>query len=393
MKSEKKKQGGTQWIFVISYMLIGAGCGLLIMNYLEHIKAAGVPVSGRIVRLIVLFLCMYGALLVQIIIHEAGHLVFGLATGYCFNSFRIMNFMWMKDNGAIRFKRMSLAGTGGQCLMDPPDLKDGKMPVMLYNFGGAAMNVIASLVFGGIALLCPSWSFGWIILMFLVIIGFADALMNGIPLGSGTVNNDGTNALDLSRSPEAMRAFWIQLKANEMISKGVRTKDMPEEWFQMPSDEAMKNGIIAILGVLRCSRLMDEKRFEEADELMSRLLSQENGVVGLHRSLLTCDRAFVELIGQNRRDILDGMLTKEQKKMMKAMKQYPSVLRTEYAYALLCEKDPAKAEEIMKQFEKTAETYPYPCEIQGERELMGLAAVQLRAISSEDQPRTGVLDG
>ncbi len=359
---------------MISYMLIGAGCGVLIMNYLEHINAAGVPAPGRIVRLILLFLCIYGAMLAQIIIHEAGHMVFGLASGYRFNSFRILNLMWMKDNGSIRFRRLSIAGIGGQCLMDPPDMKDGKIPVMLYNFGGAAINVIASLFFCVIAVLCRAWSFGWVVLLFLVVFGAADALMNGIPLKAGAVNNDGTNALDLSRSPESMRAFWIQLKANEMISKGVRTRDMPEEWFQMPSDEAMKNGIVAIIGVLRCSRLMDEKRFEEADELMSRLLSQENGIVGLHRSLLTCDRIFMELIGQNRRDVLDAMLTEDQKKMMKAMKQYPSVQRTEYAYALLCEKDPAKAEEVRKQFEKTARTYPYPCEIQGERELMELAA-------------------
>ncbi len=359
---------------ILCYMLIGAACGLLIMLHLEQLSDAGVSAGSRILHLVLLFLCMYGALLVQIIIHEAGHLVFGLATGYRFSSFRILSFMWIKEQGKLRFRKLSLAGTGGQCLMNPPDLKDGRIPYMLYNFGGAIMNVAASLVFGGIALLCRTWSFGWILLMFLVIAGLADALMNGLPLKTGSVNNDGRNALDLARNPEAMKAFWTQLKVSEMVSRGVRIKDMPGEWFEVPSDDAMKNGIIATNGVFACNRLMDEHRFEEAELQMSRILSKENGIVGLHRSLLICDRIFIELIGPNRPDVIEGMLTGDQKKTMKAMKQYPSVLRTEYAMALLGERDAAKAAEIQNQFEKAAKTYPYPSDIQAERELIQLAA-------------------
>ena len=371
---KQKKKSGTQWIILLGYMLIGAVCGVVILGHLDHLPDGGTSGTEKAIRLMLLFLCMYGGMLVQIVIHEAGHLVFGLATGYRFNSFRIFNLMWLEENGRIRFKKMPVAGTGGQCLMNPPDLKDGRMPVMLYNFGGALLNLATALAFGGAALLCPAWSFGQAALLFPAVTGTAFALINGCPLGTGTVNNDGRNAFDLSRSPEATRAFWIQLKVNEMISRGVRVKDMPEEWFEMPTEAAMNNGIIAVVGVLACNRLMDEKRFEEADRRMAHILSGENGVVGLHRALLTCDRMFVELTGENRQDVPERMLSKEQRKIMKAMKQYPPVLRTEYAYALLHEKDTAKAEKIRKQFEKAAEAYPYPGEIQAERELIDLAA-------------------
>ena len=33
-----------------------------------------------------MMVCLYGAILIQIVIHEAGHLVFGLLTGYRFCS-------------------------------------------------------------------------------------------------------------------------------------------------------------------------------------------------------------------------------------------------------------------------------------------------------------------
>lgn len=56
---------------------------------------------------------------IQIIIHEAGHLVFGLLSGYEFVSFRIGSITLAKYDNKYCFKRFHIAGTGGQCLMMP----------------------------------------------------------------------------------------------------------------------------------------------------------------------------------------------------------------------------------------------------------------------------------
>ena len=53
-----------------------------------------------------------------------------------------------------------------------------------------------------------------------------------------------------------------------------------------------------------------------------------------------------------------------------AMKTFPSVIRLEYAYRLLVEHDPESAAKSMAAFEKVAATYPYPNDINTERELM-----------------------
>ena len=197
--------------------------------------------------------------------------------------------------------------------------------------------------------------------------------MNGIPMRMGMVDNDGYNAFSLTRNLEAMRSFWIQMKANEQLAKGVRLKDMPEEWFTVPSDEAMKNGMVAVMGVFASNRLMEAQQFEEADKLMAHILEIDSGMVDLHRRLMICDRMYIELITENRKEVLDSMSTKEQKKFMKQMKNFPSVLRTQYVHALLFEKDTAKADKFKVQFEKCARTYPYPNDIQSERELMEIA--------------------
>ena len=177
----------------------------------------------------------------------------------------------------------------------------------------------------------------------------------------------------------------MQMKVVEETTKGVRLRDMPSEWFTVPTDEAMSNSMVAARGVFACNRLMDEERFEEADELMAHLLEIESGMVGLHRSILICERIYVELIHQNRREVVEEKLTKNLQSFMKAMKDTPSILRTQYAIALLHENDKAKAETIKAQFEKRAKTYPYPHEIDSERDLMKLAENKFNQPKEENE--------
>ncbi len=368
----KPKKSRAQIAGIVLYMLTGAACGILIVIYMEKLEAAGMQFSSLLL-FILMFLSVYAAMLIQTVIHEAGHLVFGLATGYQFVSFRIYNLMLLKKDGKLHLRRMSLAGTGGQCLMSPPHPKDGKTPVLLYNFGGAVMNLIASAIFLAASFLLPEVSFFSVFFRILALIGVVFAFMNGVPLRIGPADNDGTNALALMRSDEAVRAFRIQLKANSEAACGKRLRDMPADWFAVPDDSSMNNSMTASAGVLACGRLMDEHRFAEADELMDHMLSIESRIMPLHRCLMTCDRIFAELISGNDPDKLSTLLTEDQKKMMKTAETVPSVLRTEYAYALLAEHDTEKARKIEEKFEKTASGYPYSGELSGEKEFMQLA--------------------
>lgn len=372
MKRKAKKKEMRQYIAMAFQLVLGAGCGLVIAGFLDTLDW-GMSPGKTLMACGVVFLALYAAMAVQILIHESGHLVFGLLSGYRFCSFRAFSFMWLKEDGHIRMRKFSLPGTGGQCLMSPPDMKDGKLPVALYNLGGSLMNLFSALVCGLLSLAFGGSPVISGIALIFAVIGCMFAIVNGVPMRMGTVDNDGYNAYALSRNPEALRAFWVQLKVNEQIGKGVRLKDMPDKWFAVPGDAAMKNSMVATLGVFACNRLMDAHRFPEADSLMAHMLEMDSGMVGLHRNLLICDRIYGELIGENRREVLDAMVTKEQKKFMKQMKDYPGVLRTAYALALLGERDAAKAEAIRERFAARARTYPYPSEIQSEQELMQIA--------------------
>ena len=355
----------------LALLPLGAGLGFFLAWYGDSLGVS--LIEGGPLAFLALFAGLAAAVYLQILLHEAGHLVSGLISGYRFSSFRIGSLMWLSEEDGLRLRRLSLAGTAGQCLMAPPEMVDGRFPYILYNLGGSLMNALAGLLFLALSLLLRGVPLLSAILMIASLIGLFFALMNGIPLRLGLVDNDGMNALSLGKNPEALRAFWLQLRMNARLARGERLRDMPEEWFAKPSDAAMKNSMVAALGVACASRLMEEHQFQEADAWMAHLLAIPSAMAGLHRGILVGERMFLELIGQNRPEVVAQMLNQNQRKFMKAMKGFISVLRTQYALALLGERDKEKASELLARFEKAASRYPYPGDVAAERALIDLA--------------------
>ena len=367
---KKSRKSGSHVISTALFAAMGFVLGLAIIAFTEWQFPEGISTF----QFWAILLFMFVSLFLHIVIHESGHLIFGRLSGYSFSSFRIGSFMILKENGKLVSKQLKIAGTGGQCLMVPPEMVDGKFPVFLYNLGGSIMNLAVSLIFLIVFTVISKDTLAAVFCFLMIGMGWITSLSNGIPLRTSAIGNDGYNALSLRKNKDAMRAFWVQLKVNEQISKGLRLKDMPDAWFQMPSDDAMKNNLVATLGVYACNRLMDQHRFDEADALMAHMLEMQSGMVGNHRKLIICARIYNELIPENRPAVLASFYTKDQKKYMKAMRTFPSVIRTEYAHAVLAEKDPVKAAKVMEAFEKVTKTYPYPNEINSERELIQIAA-------------------
>ena len=365
---KKNKSNINNALAMLILAAAGGCCGFLFTDYASSSGGLG----HKLAILPLFFLLLYAELYLQVVLHEAGHLLFGLISGYRFVSFRVGSFMLTRQNGAFRLKRLSLAGTSGQCLMAPPELANGKMPVALYNMGGVIVNAVTSVLLlpaaaGG----SESW-FSIAAAMFSTI-GIAFALINGIPLKFMEVDNDGRNALSLSKDPQAMRGFWIQLAVNAELAEGKRLRELPEEWFAVPDGDSLKNSMAAAIAVFSCNRLMDEARLNEAKERMEGLLEMETGMAGVHREMLRSDALYCELMGENRYDVVEKSLDKQLKSLMKNMRKMPSIMRTQYALALLHENDAAKAEKLRAQFDKIAASYPYEGDVQGERELLDMA--------------------
>lgn len=364
----KKKLSG--FLPILIYLLTGGCIGLVCGYQIENWFFPSPSMEKGLLLIIIVVFFIYLAILLQLILHEVGHLLFGLASGYRFSSFRIGSFLWLKENGRLRCKRYSLAGTGGQCLMEPPEPVDGSIPYVLYNLGGVFLNGIASALFAILYMLAKPIPLLALFYFIVSAFGIALALINGIPLHMGTVNNDGHNAISMGKSPEALHCFWLQMKVNAEITRGLRLKDMPDAWFPRPSECELDNSIVAAACTLSFSRAMDQMDFSLAEQIGQTLLQQGTGLVPLHRALLQLELVYCELVGANRSDRLAELQTKPYKNLMKAMRTHPSIPRIQYTCALLQDGDPVAAEKCYRRFEQACKRHPYPGEIENEQDLI-----------------------
>ena len=137
------------------------------------------------------------------------------------------------------------------------------------------MNLIASAVFFVLYLLTRSLPMLSLFFLIGVIVGIAYAMMNGIPMRLGAVDNDGYNLYAQTRSPHAVEAMRIQLLTAEAIARGKRLRDLPAEWFTVPEEASLENSMVAVIAVFACNRLMDEGRYEEAEEAVRTLCAKQ----------------------------------------------------------------------------------------------------------------------
>lgn len=346
-------------------LLVGGGIGWMIGS-----AAASAGPGTMAAGLIALVLWQQ----LHVVVHEAGHLACGLMTGYGFVSFRVGSHIWQKGaDGRLHHGRLKLAGTGGQCLMSPPPIKDGRYPFGWYNAGGAMANFLLSALLGLAA--WPLWHhpLARIICLEGAILGVALGLMNILPLPVAAVTNDGGNLLALLRSAEARQALWLQMKINALLASGLRLRDMPEELFPDFAREALNQPLVLGSAIMKINRKMDAKDNRAALADIRELLTRQPGMMPLYRMMLLCDGATLELLLDEPSTLAQELERKDVARMLKNMKTMPSMLRTRYVIALLRDHAPDAARKLQAAFDRAASLWPNPQEIEGERDMMRMA--------------------
>ena len=191
-----KKKIINGFLQILGIMIVGAIIGYSVG------KIAGDSLSKvDTPNIILLLIAGVISFILQVIIHEAGHLVFGLLSVYKFISFRVFDFKIIKDeNGKLKIRYERLAGTGGQCLMRAPEYVEGKFKYKLYLLGGVIFNIVFSIV-------------SWLILpsyytLLFALIGFTLAFLNLIPMGF----NDGMTFYHSSKDETTRFVLYLQLE-------------------------------------------------------------------------------------------------------------------------------------------------------------------------------------
>lgn len=117
MKDKMKSKIFKSILFILTCLVIAFIIGFISAKYLKESVDTNIiedNIFVAVFRMFGAFLIMVVGFLVHIIIHEAGHLIFGLMTGYSFVSFRIGSHTIVNVDNKLKYKRFNIPGTAGQ---------------------------------------------------------------------------------------------------------------------------------------------------------------------------------------------------------------------------------------------------------------------------------------
>lgn len=363
---------------IVIGLLVGICAGLLLaglivtlakdMTWAEYFAKFDASVIPLFLHL---FLAMVLAVIVQIAVHEAGHLVGGLMSGYRFVSYRVGSFALIRRDGKFMFKRFSIAGTGGQCLMLPPDRPIEQIRTMPYDLGGVVANLLLS-VLCVIVLLCVDLDFSYAVYpVMMAIVGFGLAALNGIPININGMPNDGMQAVMLRKDMMTKRVLFTLLRAYALVQNGIRPRDLPAEWFDYELDKGNINPLVVNILAMKVGVLLDRMEWEEARELCAALLEKENHIPVIFLYEFRCEYVFTLLVTGEKAKAAEIYADKTLQAYIRQTQEImPSRQRLLCAVSLLLDNDRAKAEEIAAKVERNREQYISLGEAISELEIM-----------------------
>lgn len=361
MKKNIKSKAFKSILFIIVCLIIGVLIGFISAKYSNKYmdsNTVGDNIFDKLFRMYGTLLLFLAGFLVHIIIHEAGHLIFGLISGYSYVSFRIGSHTLVRQDGKLKFKKFNIPGTAGQCLMMPPELKNGRYPFVIYNFGGAIMNLIVSIVTILVAVSVDDVPL--YLNVFLILSGIAGiflGLTNAIPLKIGGIANDGYNVLAMYRDENARNGFHLQLKTNGLQSQGTRLKDIPLENFELEDGADLSNPLNTSTAFMRYYWYLDNMDLEMAKKCIESFKPYLNSMIPLYRFEINCERIFLELIGDCDKNIIDNLYDKNLKKYIKTAKYMIGKKRVVMAYEAFYNKDNELALKQYEDIKKLASKY------------------------------------
>ncbi|MDE5997280.1 MAG: hypothetical protein K2G77_03605 [Muribaculaceae bacterium] len=361
-------------------LIIGGLIGLLLgglivviftdTTWTEYIqKYYSLDISEGVTVFLVAIASLLVSLAIIVPIHELGHLICGLLCGYKFVSFRIFNWTFIKDNGKVRIKKFAIAGTGGQCLLTPPDVPLEKIPTGWYNFGGILANIILLII----ALPFFFLNLNPFVAEAIGIFVATDVIMiliNGVPMQAGGIGNDGYNMKLLKKNLLSKQGIVNQLRANALIQNGVRPKDMPDCLFLYPEDIDYKNALEVSIPLMHASRQIDRMEYVEALNEIEALYAHKDEIMQLYVKEIACELAFLYLRTGKIKEA-DKLLDKDLRKYIDSYrKMMSSKERLLVAIALYLDKDKATAQKLYENFKSRKDKYLLQGEVKSDLALI-----------------------
>lgn len=355
---------------VMMYTVTFAGymmCGICIGIYMNMAEENGHNVLLSVVIGMLIYILTYN---IHICCHETGHLIFGLLTGYKFVSIRFGNILFVNTEKGLKIKRFKMAGTGGQCIMMPPEKLIEDMPVFWYNIGGCLVNIIlcalASVLY---IFLSPENPTADMFFISFIIMGLTLGIGNALPFSELGV--DGANTIILMKDINARKAFVNSFIMTKALSEGKSINELPDSFFEFDRSIPLDNIHVTSQAVNCFNKLFSNRQFDEALETGEYIINNAKSIHTIHESAVLAEIVFIHIVHFRNFEYADELYKKYAKKIKKSASLI-SGQRFFYAYYKLCVHDNKKAEKSLKNFEMIAKNYPYKYDLEIERNFIHL---------------------
>jgi len=294
--------------------------------------------------------------ILQVVLHELGHLLFGLLTGYRMLSFRIFSYAIIKQSGKWTTRKYKCPGSAGQCILLPPDKI--KQPFVLNVLGGVIFNAFTAAVAVFFALSSIPISFlARIIILIFAFYGFGFSLINGIPLNNLNVINDGAVLRDLRKDSLVVKCYYAQIKLAGYLMKGITYKDIPSEMLFLPAKANLTNSLIGYQKIIESYYYMDCGEWDKARNALY-AFSSSMKYCSMIKETVLLETMFLNVMTEQK-PIKKVELSNKLKNLLKARTHDFNVYRLWLAYEVSQNFEKINKERIHKELDRMQKDYLY----------------------------------
>lgn len=275
----KKVSKGILFLFyIIGMCLIGYQFGIYAAEHSWGVREFG-------------FLVLSGgfSFFIHLIVHEIGHLIAGILSGYTFMMFRLFNWIWVKEDNRVVRRKQKVAGLLGQCLMLPH--RDQEYPpYKLYHLGGVLTNAFFILFafIGEHIFFEGTVSIGLIGFIF---IGLVFVILNLVPMGS----NDGMNLWKSCKSKAQQKVIKHSLWIYAGLVQG-KTYTELEEFIYIDDTKPISEASNAFMKTIEAGSYIMKNQFEEATKILYQLWEKFEDLSESHKIDIVKETLFLLLL-------------------------------------------------------------------------------------------------
>ncbi|MBR4178788.1 MAG: hypothetical protein IKR57_05540 [Bacilli bacterium] len=295
--------------------------------------------------------------IVSILIHELGHLLFGLRANLEFVSFNVLNFTITKENKKLVIKKVpNINGVSGYCNMAFDDkVKYNSKEVISYFFGGIFFNMIMVIIFACILPLTKDYLY--LICLLVISVNVYLAFYNMIPIvHKNGLRSDMKQVLLYVNASEFTKIYGKISKIQSYINDGKKLKDIDASLVYMPN--VIDNSTNLQMAFIYIDYLMECNRFDDVIKKVKYVREKAKDIMSFSDENLLKMQLILALYNKNKLNDIAFEWDNDFNKYIRATEgSSPIGIAVEYMYYRLIRNENDKCERCLYKIDKLKKYY------------------------------------